>query len=300
MPEFPLLSASVRRTLRRAAAQALGGAGAFRRRSSGEHGAPVGRLTAPDDGIARTVDFSCNLCGRANRVDAARIARETSSCSACGSTVRFRAIGRLVMREVLGTDTPLVDADRTRGTRGLGLSDAGVYARPLARVFEYRNTFLHRRPRLDILNIPDALCGCFRFVIASDVFEHVVPPVARAFENVRRLLAPGGVLIFTAPFTDGEDTVEHFPDLHDWRLERRNGQWRLLNATKDGRRQAFDAPVLHGGRGTTLEMRVFALAALRRHFTAAGFQRMRVANEPCAASGIAWPGESSTPIVAYA
>jgi hypothetical protein len=52
MPEFPLLSASVRRTLRRAAAQALGGAGAFRRRSSGEHSAPVGRLTAPDDGIA--------------------------------------------------------------------------------------------------------------------------------------------------------------------------------------------------------------------------------------------------------
>jgi hypothetical protein len=117
---------------------------------------------------------------------------------------------------------------------------------------------------------------------------------------VRRLLAPGGVFIFTAPFTDGADTVEHFPDLHDWRLERRDRQSRLLNTTKDGWRQSFDAPVFHGGHGTTLEMRVFALAALRRHFDAAGFRRMRVANEPCAASGIAWPGESSVPIVAYA
>jgi hypothetical protein len=73
-----------------------------------------------------------------------------------------------------------------------------------------------------------------------------------------------------------------------------------LNTTVDGRRQTFDNPVFHGGRGTTLEMRVFTLAALCRDFAAAGFARIRVANEHCEASGIAWPDTTSVPIVAYA
>ena len=248
------------------------------------------------DGIA----FRCNLCGHTNRVHAVRIARETPSCIVCRSTVRFRAIGRLVMREVLRSDVSVVDVRQRHAIEGLGLSDAAPYARALARAFAYTNTFLHRAPRLDILDPPRSMHGRYRFVIGSEVFEHVAPPVQRAFENVRRLLGDGGVFIFTAPFTAAAATVEHFPDLHEWRVERQREHCRVLNTTRDGRRQVFDDPVFHGGRGTTLEMRVFALAALQAHFAAAGFSRIRVADEPCEALGIAWRPSTSPPIVAYA
>jgi len=301
MPASPSLPAAARRALRRTTAQVPALAATLWRHASGHRFALVReQAAAVPAGAAASVRFRCNLCGHANRVGAARIERETPSCSVCGSTVRFRAIGRLVTREVLGTDDLLVDIDPDRSVRGLGLSDAGVYARPLARAFDYRNTYFHRRPRLDVLDIPDVLHGRFQFVIASDVFEHIVPPVARAFANVRKLLAPRGVFIFTAPFTLEGDTLEHFPDLHEWRIEQHDQRRRLSNTTLDGRRQTFDDPVFHGGRGTTLEMRVFTLAALRREFATAGFARIRVADEPCEASGIAWPDTTSVPIVAYA
>ena len=228
------------------------------------------------------------------------IDREVPSCGGCGSTVRFRTIARLVTRELLGSDAALCDVAGNRRVRGLGLSDADVYARPLARLFAYENTYLHARPHLDILHIPDDRRGRYDFLIASDVFEHVAPPIDVAFRNARALLAAGGVFIFSAPFTLADDTVEHFPELHDWRLEKRDGRWRVVNRTRDGRLQAFDAPVFHGGPGTTLEMRLFSRAALIRHLIDAGFTKVRIADESCASFGIAWPQPCSVPIVACA
>ena len=250
--------------------------------------------------VADPVDFRCNLCGRANRVPRSRISREIPSCDGCGSTVRFRAIGRLVASEVLGRDAVLTEVAPARHVRGLGLSDADAYAGPLARAFAYENTYLHAEPRLDILAVPAGRRERYDFVVASDVFEHVVPPVARAFENARALLAPGGVLILTVPFTLDPETLEHYPDLHEWRLDRPAGGFRVVNTTRDGRTQTFDDPVFHGGPGTTLEMRVFSRAALLRHCADAGFARTRIADEPCDAFGIMWPEPWSVPIVAYA
>ncbi|HLW12330.1 MAG TPA: hypothetical protein VKU81_06495 [Casimicrobiaceae bacterium] len=79
-----------------------------------------------------------------------------------------------------------------------------------------------------------------------------------------------------------------------------NGRWRVVNTTREGRLQAFDDPVFHGGPGTTLEMRQFSRTALIRHLEQAGFTRIRIADEPCATSGIAWPQPFSVPMVAYA
>jgi SAM-dependent methyltransferase len=124
--------------------------------------------------------------------------------------------------------------------------------------------------------------------------------VARAFANARRLLKPRGVLIFSVPFSLASDTVEHFPDLHDYRLIEGNGAWRLENRAADGRLQVFTDLVFHGGPGTTLEMRLFSRAALEREFRAAGFARMRIADEPFPEHGIVWPQPWSVPMVAYA
>jgi len=259
--------------------------------------APVAAATAASPGIVR---FECNLCGMRNAVEAQRISREVPSCAQCHSTVRFRAIAHLVVQEMLGLEQPLPGLARRDDIAGIGLSDDARYAGPLAAAFGYENTYFHTAPQLDITAVPPERRGRYDFVVASDVFEHVVPPVARAFEGARALLKPGGIIVFTVPFSLDAQTVEHFPDLHDWRLEERSGTWHLHNRTVDGREQTFDRLVFHGGPGTTLEMRLFSRDALLRAFDAAGFTRVRIAADPCPRFGIEWPEPWSVPMVAYA
>lgn len=244
------------------------------------------------------VRFRCNLCGAKAHATLAQLSRETPSCRRCGSTVRFRGIARLVVRETTGADAALPAMTPRRDIVGLGLSDAACYAGPLARVFAYRNTFFHAEPRLDITAVDPSLHGRHDFVIASDVFEHVTPPVSRAFDGAFALLKPGGTFVMTVPFGLDPDTVEHYPDLHDWRVEQASGTWRVVNRTADGRAQTFDSPVFHGGPGTTLEMRLFSRDAILRHLSDAGFTGVRVADEPCLPFGIHWPEPWSVPIVA--
>ena len=247
-----------------------------------------------------SIPFLCNLCGLPNEGTLAALSREALTCTHCGSNVRFRAMGYLVTREVLGRPMALPDLPLRKDITGIGLSDATAYARPLAEKFSYENTFYHTEPRLDIADIDAARAGRCDFVIASDVFEHVAPPVARAFANARRLLKPGGKLIFTVPFTLENDTIEHYPQLYDWSLAEHEGSWTLTNRTQDGRHQTFTDLVFHGGPGSTLEMRLFSRAALEREFREAGFARVRIAAEPYLPFGIHWPEPWSVPMVAYA
>jgi SAM-dependent methyltransferase len=231
------------------------------------------RTLAPEAPIA----FRCNLCGSGARSPLSALARELTGERAALSSLEPR-----------------------RGVRGLGLSDAACYAAPLARVFDYENTYFHAEPRLDITAIDAARRGRYDFLIASDVFEHVAPPVSRAFDNALALLKPGGLFVMTVPYSLDEETVEHFPDLHDWSLEREGGAWTIANRTTDGRTQRFTDLVFHGGPGTTLEMRLFSRDALLREFARAGFGRVRVADEPYLPFGILWREPWSVPLVARA
>jgi len=244
--------------------------------------------------------FVCNLCGRANTVPVEALSREAPSCAGCGSTVRFRAMAHLIVRELGLPDEPFAALPTRKDVVGLGLSDAAAYAVPLAARFDYTNTWYHTEPRLDIAAIPDARIGTLDFLVASDVFEHVVPPIGRAFRNAHALLKPGGVLVFTVPFSLDADSVEHFPDLHNWRIEIEDGTHVLLNRTHDGRTQRFTDLVFHGGPGSTLEMRLFSRDALLHELAAAGFRDVRLAAEPCVAHGIVWREPWSVPIVARA
>jgi SAM-dependent methyltransferase len=262
----------------------------------------LARNPASDPAVASgdAVSFRCNVCGAACRVAPAALSRETRSCGACGSTVRTRTIVHLLTTELFGRSMTLPEVPRRRDLVGIGLSDSPGYAIPLARRLGYTNTYFHTDPRLDIADVPADRAAEADFLIASDVFEHVAPPVARAFANARRLLKPRGVLIFSVPYSLAADTVEHFPDLYDYRLIEVAGTWRLENRTSDGRLQVFTELVFHGGPGTTLEMRLFSRAALEREFRTAGFARMRIADEPCPEHGIVWPEPWSVPMVAYA
>jgi SAM-dependent methyltransferase len=254
------------------------------------------RSLAPDERIA----FQCNLCGTRAQTPLSALTRESPSCPRCGSTVRFRAIAHLLVHELTGESQPLPAMAPRRDLAGLGLSDASCYATPLARVFAYENTWFHTEPRVDITRIDPARRGRYDFVVASDVFEHVAPPVTRAFDNALALLKPGGVFVLTVPFSLDADTVEHFPDLHDWTLSEEHGEWTLANRTADGRTQTYGDLVFHGGPGTTLEMRLFSRDALLHELGRSGFAGVRVADEPYLPFGIHWPEPWSVPIVARA
>jgi len=262
--------------------------------------APSFAAPSPMNTGSDPIDFRCNLCGAANRAPPSTLERETPSCATCGSTVRFRAIGYLVARDALNDVRPLPDLPARPDIRGLGLSDASTYATALANCAQYENTFFHTEPRLDITDIPEDRIGRYDFVISSDVFEHVAPPVRRAFVNARALLRPGGLLILTVPFSLEPHTVEHFPELYDWRIENDGDRFRLVNVTSDGRMQTFDNLCFHGGPGTTLEMRLFSRAGLLRELDDAGFVDARFESGAYDPFGIRWLYPWSVPIVARA
>ncbi|TAN37729.1 MAG: methyltransferase domain-containing protein [Verrucomicrobia bacterium] len=243
--------------------------------------------------------FQCNICGRYCVRALAAIGRELPSCPRCGSTVRFRAVIRLLALHCFGDNIALPDFPLRKTLRGAGMSDWGGYARPLTRCLNYTNTFYHKEPQLDITNIPDDQCNTLDFLISSDVLEHVAPPVALAFINARRLLKPGGLFLLTVPWVMEGETREHFPDLYDFEvLHSGHPNAVLHNRTADGRQQEFHNLVFHGGAGATLEMRLFSRAGIVRNLEQAGFMDIQFHDEPDEAHGILWPPNTSPPITA--
>ena len=213
--------------------------------------------------------FTCNICG--SKCTAETLDREIPSCP-CGSNVRFRWVVHAVSMELFGQSLPLKKFPRSKHVRGLGLSDTLLFSNVFSKRFDYQNTCLDREPRFDIM-IPNAAPeGAYDFVIASEVFEHVPPPVQTAFDNLARLLKPNGIAVFSSPWESTGNSVEHFPDLHDWQVVALRSGYVLLNRTIDSRLETFDDLVFHGGPGNTLEMRVFAKDDLLENIRAAGLQ----------------------------
>ena len=142
-----------------------------------------------------TLAFRCNICGGDCQTDLTNLKRETISCDICGSTTRRRAVIRALTAELFGESLALPDIPERRDLKGLGMTDWKDYAPKLAEKFDYRNTFYHKEPKLDISDAKLArnLIDSSDFIILSDVFEHLVPPISRAFKNVLTILTPGAV-----------------------------------------------------------------------------------------------------------
>lgn len=246
----------------------------------------------------RTFNYQCNICGRVCETPVVDLGREKPSCE-CGSTVRSRSIVHLLSKELFGRSLALPDFPVRPDLHGWGMSDAG-YSDLLSQKIGYINTFYHKEPRFDIsAPLDPSLEGTLDFLISTEVFEHIVPPVSRSFENARRLLKPTGVFIFTVPYTINPATSEHFPDLHDYEVINRTGANPILkNITRDGREQVFDNLVFHGGPGVTLEMRVFSQAGLLAELKQAGFGNIKICSEPCWEFGIYWKDSWSLPLTA--
>ena len=206
----------------------------------------------------QVIEYCCNLCGCKNRLDSSQFHRELAACKKCGALARFRGIIH-ALANFLGEseDAILRDWPIHKRIFGIGMSDWNGYARLLRRKFSYENTFYDRKPKLDILNLTEKNLGKYDFVISTDVFEHILPPLQQGFDNLFRLLKPGGCLIFSVPYTRTAQTVEHYPGMLDYEILNFRGTRILVNRDDGGRLQVYDNLVFHGGKGATLEMRIF-------------------------------------------
>jgi hypothetical protein len=249
------------------------------------------------------LDFQCNVCGSGNtRVPLAEVQhREHPSCRACNSSLRMRSVIHTLSLELFGQSMILPLFPEDPSILGVGLSDWEGYAAWLALRLGYTNTYYHQEPFLDITDAGPRWLGKQRFVISSDVFEHIPPEgLDAAFRNSRELLAPGGVYIFTVPFEKTGETREHFPRLHDYEIVDEDGVAVLYNTTADGEEERFDDLIFHGGDGETLEMRMFTEPDLLRRFADAGFSSAEVKVPLAPEHGIIWKIDWAVPIVARA
>ncbi|MDE2422940.1 MAG: hypothetical protein KGN31_01875 [Betaproteobacteria bacterium] len=247
---------------------------------------------------AGTLSFLCKICGEACSVVAAELGREIPSCAHCGSTVRMRGMVHALSTALFFKSLAIPDFPERKDLLGKGMSDWEGYAKPLAKKLGYTNTFYHKPPRLYITQITQEDQASVDFLLSTDVFEHVNPPVSRAFENARAMLRGNGAFVFSVPYVLTGQTTEHFPNLFEYRIENRGAKKILVNKTREGRTEEFENLVFHGGEGETLETRVFSLPNLLNDLAHAGFADVKVMSEPCFEHGIFWPQPWSLPIIA--
>lgn len=245
--------------------------------------------------------FECNVCGRNVSAPYNLIAdREAPSCSHCGSNRRYRTIIYALSISLFKRGLTISAFPDRPDLAGIGLSDSDIYANRLAKKLNYKNTFLHTDPYLDITDTRDTSFQQLDFLISSDVFEHVAPPVAKAFQNVRALLRTGGTFVFSVPYGLAV-TQEHFPNLNQFSIKQQDDRYVLTNKTRSGDTEIFHNLVFHGGPGSTLEMRVFGLESLYALFRENGFSKPTLIDRNVPEFGIEYIDEvCSIPMFAYA
>jgi len=241
--------------------------------------------------------FTCNICGAANTLE--DVPWEPSTCADCGSNVRMRALIHLLSIELYGQARPLTKFEKNKGIRGFGLSDALLYAVPLAKLFDYTNTFYDRQPYLDMTAPHPEQYGTYDFILSSDVFEHVAPPVERAFQEAAKLLKPNGFMCITVPSSGADEaTIEFYPDLHDYSIVQLGGEYVLINRKQDKTLEIHQNLEFHGGIGATLVMRQFSQRDLSCQLRGSGFSEVIYQTASVEPSGIILPGNWSLPLVA--
>lgn len=239
--------------------------------------------------------FICNICGTRNEI--AAIDAELASCP-CGSNVRMRALIHLLSVELFGVSLTLLDFPRLKSIRGLGMTDNRCYARTLAEKFDYTNTFYDHEPRLDVTTQHPELYGKFDFILSADVLEHIAPPLDRALVEISALLQPSGFLVATTPCPQPEKILEHFPELHQYRVVTLGNTPVLINRRRDGAIEVSENLSFHGGPGSTLEMRQANPAALGDELLRNNFKSVEFLTGDVADSGIVFTQDVSQPLVA--
>jgi GT2 family glycosyltransferase/glycosyltransferase involved in cell wall biosynthesis/SAM-dependent methyltransferase len=201
------------------------------------HDAPMAIKSRPVPRVLRKMTSLagfCNICGHETtfHFDDPALYRESLVCASCRSTSRYRSIARGILRafeELRGVrvasiaalaDTAFAQPLRVYDTQPPFRYDLCAYAIPdlLRRCPSVEldvSTFKPRKPLgaevsrgvtnqdLERLTFPDE---SFDLVITSDVMEHVRLDDL-AHREIRRVLSPGGVYLFTVPHIRSSTTI---------------------------------------------------------------------------------------------
>lgn len=228
--------------------------------------------------------FICNLTGNEFHIDDREKHREGGTVFDANS--RIRALVYVLLKTVFKSDKTLNNIVPNKKISGIGMSDSNNLASKLSEKCHYINTFYHTYPFLDVHN--DNHVSNYNnldFIISSDVFEHIspYPTIQSAFNNLFKMLKPGGTLIFSVPFIY-DNYYEHFPSLYNYSIgfDEKVAKYYIKNVTIDGEEEliyTYTTPCgkesdlcFHGGPGSTLEMRIFSYDALIQYLKIAGFK----------------------------
>ena len=206
-----------------------------------------------------------------------------------GINTRTRALVYALNKNVFNVNS-LSDFQGNKKIFGIGMSDQPNLAHNISQKCSYTNTFYHTQPFLDI-NDPNSTnkYNNLDFILSSDVFEHISPHpgLQYAFDNMYKMLKPGGHLIFSVPFHYGEH-LEHFPSLYNYSIktDSQTGKKYIENYTIDGKKEIINKYTnhlgqvtdlcFHGGKGAVLECRVYSKDSLFNLLTTAGFKDITI------------------------
>jgi hypothetical protein len=216
------------------------------------------------------MSFICNITGYSYFMTDNEKSRD--GIAKLGFNSRLRAICYVFCKIFYGKCKIMNNLKKNKNLTGIGMSDFG-WDKVFKKKFNYTNTFYHQAPYLDIYNNEHVKkYSNLDFIISSDVFEHInpYPSLQIAFNNLFKMLKCGGYVIFSVPYTHGEHK-EHFPNLYNYKIKNKNGEYVLHNTTINNDIEIFKNLCFHGGQGNVLEMRIFSKKSLILFFETAGF-----------------------------
>lgn len=173
-----------------------------------------GRLLSDALGIEPGVKARCTVCGaRGTYEQDHKSIREGFRCRKCGASLRYRHQAAVIIDELSRHRSASFAAlVREPEFAELAIYEPGIvgpFRKYLRKLAGYSSSYYwdatpvgetHKGIRcedLQALTFPD---DSFDLVITSDIFEHVREPF-RAFQDLRRVLRPGGRHIFTVPLS---------------------------------------------------------------------------------------------------
>lgn len=234
--------------------------------------------------------FSCNICGAVNAPEGDELHRELRGCQSCGSNARFRALMLALTQGLLGHLKSLISVEPNKKVRGFGCSDTDVYAKQLERLFDYKNTFLHMEPRVDICDwttleqVKDA-----DFIICTDVLEHTIQQPRPVLQNLFKALNANGILVLSAPTYDMAHSVEKYPGVVRFENVQIGDRYAVVYERTDGTLALDTSPNYHGGPGSVLEMRLMSNKELHDDLFEVGFEQVSIPQEGFEEFGAVWP-----------
>ena len=209
------------------------------------------------------------------RARSPRSSREAPSCARCGSNVRFRAIAHLVTQEAAGRRCALADLRCARTIVAASACRTPTLCARRSRAVRLREHVLpHRAAPRHRRRAAERRRSALRLRHRERRVRARARRRWRARSSMRaRLLKPGGMLIFTVPFTLERDTSSTFPTCTTGASRSATARWRLAQPHADGRAQTLRRSRVPRRPGhARSRCALFSRAALEREFAARGLR----------------------------